>query len=662
MIPELSERALILAPFGRDAEVAATVLADAGVRGIECASIEQLVDEIRAGAGLALVTSEALISADISALRSWIEQQPDWSDFPFVLLVQHGRGLERNPEIARYLEVLNNVTFLERPFHPTTLISLARAALRGRRRQYEARARLEELRSLAGSLERKVEERTAELTIGEARMRAIFQTNNQYQLLIDVDGTVLDANATAMAGIGGQLQDVVGKPLWETPWFAGSPDLRDVVESGVGRVAAGETLQRELNIHLPIGPRTFDVGMRPMRGPNGDTLALIVEAIDITDRKRAEEALRQAQKLEAMGQLTGGVAHDFNNLLTPIVGGLDILIRSGVGTERQRRLIEGAMQSAERARALVQRLLAFARQQPLQLRAINMAALVRGMADLVGSTIGPKIKLVLEVPEELPPARADHNQLEMALLNLCVNARDAMPDGGTLQIAVSAQTVAGDDARGLTPGPYISLSVSDSGTGMDEETARRAVEPFFSTKGLGKGTGLGLSMAHGLARQLGGTLTITTAPGAGTRVEILLPVSTELPRREEPIVERQTPQEGTALLVDDDDLVRSSVSQMLNAIGYEVVEAKSAEQALELVKDGLSPTVVVTDHLMSGMSGAALSRELGPRTPVLIVSGYAENSEFEPHFARLMKPFRQDELSAKLAEIRARSKAAGAVT
>ncbi|WP_210359050.1 PAS domain-containing sensor histidine kinase [Sphingomonas beigongshangi] len=658
MIPELSERALILAPFGRDAEVAATVLADAGVRGFECASIEQLVDEIRAGAGLALVTSEALVSADISALRSWIEQQPDWSDFPFVLLVQHGSGLERNPENARYLELLNNVTFLERPFHPTTLISLARAALRGRRRQYEARARLEELRSLAGSLERKVEERTAELTIGEARMRAIFQTNNQYQLLIDIDGTVLDANATALAGIGGQLQDVVGKPLWETPWFAGSPHLRDVVEGGVGRVAAGETLQKELNIHLPIGPRAFDVGMRPMRGPQGDTLALIVEAIDITDRKRAEEALRQAQKLEAMGQLTGGVAHDFNNLLTPIVGGLDILIRSGVGTERQRRLIEGAMQSAERARALVQRLLAFARQQPLQLRAIDMAALVRGMADLVGSTIGPKIKLVLELPDGLPPARADYNQLEMALLNLCVNARDAMPDGGTLQIALSAQKSAGDDVSGLKPGSYISLSVSDTGTGMDEETARRAVEPFFSTKGLGKGTGLGLSMAHGLARQLGGSLTLTTAPGAGTRVEMLLPVSTEVPRREEPVVERRTAQEGTALLVDDDDLVRSSVSQMLNAIGYEVVEAKSAEQALELLKDGLNPTVVVTDHLMSGMSGAALGRELSPRTPVLIVSGYAENSEIEPHFARLMKPFRQDELSAKLAEIRARAKAA----
>ena len=462
-----------------------------------------------------------------------------------------------------------------------------------------------------------------------------------------------------MAGIEARLEDVVGKPLWETPWFAHSPDLHNAVKAGVLRVAAGVTLQKELTIHLPIGPRSFDVGMRPMRGPQGDTLALIVEALDITDRKRAEEALRQAQKLEAMGQLTGGVAHDFNNLLTPIVGGLDILSRSGLGTERQRRLIEGAIQSAERARALVQRLLAFARQQPLQLRAIDIGTLVRGMVELVGSTIGPKISLLIEVPEGLPAARADHNQVEMALLNLCVNARDAMPEGGTLRISASERHFSAENDEGLSPGSYISLAVADTGIGMDEETARRAVEPFFSTKGLGKGTGLGLSMAHGLARQLGGTLTITTVPDAGTRVDILLPVSTETPQRAAPKVEGTLPQEGTALLVDDDDLVRSSVSQMLSAIGYEVTEAKSAEDALELVNSGMNPSVVVTDHLMTGMSGAALGRALRARTPVLIVSGYAESSEITPDFPRLMKPFRQDELAAKLAEIRAAASATG---
>lgn len=199
-MPELSECALILAPFGRDADVAATVLANAGIRALECPSVERLVEEIRAGAGLAIVTSEALIGADTGSLEAWIADQPDWSDFPFALLVHQGSGLERNPEAARLLERLGNVSSLERPFHPTTLISLTRAALRGRRRQYEARGHLEELRSLAGLLERKVEERTAELTLGEARMRAIFQTNNQYQLLIDLDGTVLDANATALRG------------------------------------------------------------------------------------------------------------------------------------------------------------------------------------------------------------------------------------------------------------------------------------------------------------------------------------------------------------------------------------------------------------------------------------------------------------------------------
>jgi CheY-like chemotaxis protein len=234
-----------------------------------------------------------------------------------------------------------------------------------------------------------------------------------------------------------------------------------------------------------------------------------------------------------------------------------------------------------------------------------------------------------------------------------------MPEGGTLRISASERQLAVDNDAGLSPGCYVSLAVSDTGIGMDEETARRAVEPFFSTKGLGKGTGLGLSMAHGLARQLGGTLTITTAPDAGTRVEILFPVSTERPLLEAPKVESTASQEGAALLVDDDDLVRSSVSQMLSAIGYEVIEANSAETALELVKGGLNPSVVITDHLMTGMSGAALGRALRAHIPVLIVSGYAESSEFTPDFPRLMKPFRQDELAAKLAEIKTAARAAG---
>src|SRR3712207_4043554 len=203
--------------------------------------------------------------------------------------------------------------------------------------------------------------------------------------------------------------------------------------------------------------------------------------------------------MEAMGQLTGGVAHDFNNLLTPIIGSLDRLLTRGVGNERERRLMAGALESADRAKTLVQRLLAFARRQPLQATAVDLPDLVHGMAGLVGSTLGPKIEVRVDIAPELPLVRADANQLEMALLNLAVNARDAMPDGGSLALSASRESVRGRRRLGLKAGHYVRLAVTDTGTGMDEATLARAVEPFFSTKGIGKGTGLGLSMVHGLA-------------------------------------------------------------------------------------------------------------------------------------------------------------------
>ncbi|MDZ5602719.1 PAS domain-containing protein [Pseudomonas sp. RP23018S] len=221
----------------------------------------------------------------------------------------------------------------------------------------------------------------------------------------------------------------------------------------------------------------------------------------IAEREEAQKALRQSQKMEAMGQLTGGVAHDFNNLLTPIVGTLDMLQRRGVGGEREQRLIAGAMQSAERAKTLVQRLLAFARRQPLQTAPVDVARLVSDMADLVASTTGPQIKVVVDTPTHLPAAIADQNQLEMALLNLSVNARDAMLEGGTMRISASLEGVGQGHRSKLPSGEYLCLSVADTGTGMDAATLARAVEPFFSTKGVGKGTGLGLSMVHGLAAQ-----------------------------------------------------------------------------------------------------------------------------------------------------------------
>ncbi|MDT8759423.1 PAS domain S-box protein [Sphingomonas psychrotolerans] len=370
----------------------------------------------------------------------------------------------------------------------------------------------------------------------------------------------------------------------------------------------------------------------------------------------AQEALRQSQKMEAMGSLTGGVAHDFNNLLTPIIGSLDMLVRKGVGSERERRLIDGALQSAERAKTLVQRLLAFARRQPLQSTAVNVATLVEEMAGLIGSTVGPAIDVRVELAPGLPPALADANQLEMALLNLAVNARDAMTLGGQLTIAAQRESVRAQHPAGLKLGHYVRLSVHDTGVGMDEVTLRRATEPFFSTKGIGKGTGLGLSMVHGLTAQLGGGLTIESTQGAGTTVTLWLPISAVPIEEEEQSPDRvEKPLgRGIALLVDDEELVRMSTADMLNDFGFEVIESSSAEEALGLIEAGMTPDLLVTDHLMPGMNGADLARQartLHPALRILVVSGYAEAEGIAPDLPRLTKPFRNADLAASLKEL-----------
>lgn len=410
------------------------------------------------------------------------------------------------------------------------------------------------------------------------------------------------------------------------------------------------------------GQPAWEITYTPLHDEHGQIIGAFHLALDISDRllaqeelALAQEALRQSQKMEAMGSLTGGVAHDFNNLLTPIVGSLDMLQRKGLGNEREQRLIAGALQSAERAATLVQRLLAFARRQPLQARAIDVGALVDGMADLIASTSGPQTRVVVDIAANLPAAMADQNQLEMALLNLSVNARDAMPEGGRLSITARLADVKERHRTGAKPGRYIRLAVSDTGTGMDAQTLQRAVEPFFSTKGIGKGTGLGLSMAHGLAAQLGGALTIESKPGLGTSVALYLPTTQEdalMQLRIEEATLGSTP--GLALVVDDEDVVRASTADMLAELGYDVVEAGSAEEALRLLDEGLIPDLLITDHLMPGQNGTELARDMIRRVPgirTLIVSGYAEVEGIAPVLPRLVKPFRLADLLARLNEI-----------
>ncbi len=513
-------------------------------------------------------------------------------------------------------------------------------------------------------------------------------------LTLNSEGAIVRANATVLNWLGHAVDGLIGKRVQEILTPAG----RIFFETHVAPLLLSEGVAPQVAVdlrcvdgrRLPVlgdwrrvtsgakmlGTRVMLVDASDRRSYERDLVAARERAEDVArqlrrsearlldmnetlearvaertaELERAHEQLRQSQKLEAMGALTGGVAHDFNNLLTPIIGGLDLLQRRNIGDERAQRMIAGALTSAERARTLVQRLLAFARRQPLQPVPVDLVALLHGMTALLASTCGPQIKLEIHTADDLLCALAEANQIEMALLNLAVNARDAMPDGGTLTISVEAAS----DATGGSD-RQLRLSVRDTGLGMDEETRARAVEPFFSTKGIGKGTGLGLSMIHGLAAQLGGRLEIHSRPGEGTQIDLWLP-SIEGPAGT--IVADDQPVEvetalGTVLLVDDEAPIRATVSEMLQDLGYRVIEAETGQRAIELVEGGLAPDLLVTDHLMPGMTGTELARRVLSRAPlpILIISGYADVDNIPSDLARLAKPFRQLDLTEALAKI-----------
>ncbi|SFW44870.1 hypothetical protein SAMN03159376_01579 [Pseudomonas sp. NFACC09-4] len=547
----LSERALILAPLGRDSQIALMILNEAGFAGLICRHLGQLCEELEKGAGLLVISSEALVGPDLETLFLEIEQQPAWSDLPIVLLTHHG-GPEQNPA-ARIGMQLGNVTFLERPFHPVTLVSLVTTALRGRRRQYEARDRL-----------------------------------------IDLSNSEL------------RLQNTL------------------------------ETLEQQ------VEERTAQL-------------------------RHNEEALRQSQKMEAVGQLTGGIAHDFNNMLTGIIGSLELLRRrlARGRTEDLDSLIDLGVTSANRAAGLTHRLLAFSRRQSLDPKAVQMNTLVLSMGELLQRSLNESIRLDMQLDNQLWIAEADPNQLESALLNLVLNARDAMPDGGKLVVKTYNQyldTGFTDAYTNLEPGDYVVLSVQDTGCGMPEAVVSRAFDPFFTTKPIGQGTGLGLSMIYGFSKQSHGHVTIDSVVGQGTTVNLYLPRFKGEEVQEPKVDAQHTPhaQDGeTVLIVEDDPAVRVLVSAVLSELGYTFLEAADANGAIPILQSDQRIDLLVSDVGLPGMNGrqlAEIGRQIRPDLRVLFITGYAEHAAvrggfLDPGMQMITKPFTFDLLTAKVREM-----------
>jgi len=550
-ISPVSERAIVLAPMGRDGSLALMMLKEAGYTGMVASSLPALCEAVEQGAGMLIIAAEALRGADLEPLLEYLHQQPAWSDLPIVLMTHHG-GSEQNGS-SHLSGLLGNVTFLERPFHPVTLISLVSAALRGRRRQYEARDRL------------------IDLSESELRLQRTLETLEQ------------------------QVEE--------------------------------RTAQLRSN----------------------------------------EEALRQSQKMEAVGQLTDGIAHDFNNMLTGIIGSLELLRRrvSRGKLDDLDSLIDLGVTSANRAAGLTHRLLAFSRRQSLDSKPVQINQLVTSMGELLQRSLNESIALDMRLDTQLWTAEADPNQLESALLNLALNARDAMPSGGRLVVETCNRHLDSvfTAAYGtLKPGDYVELSVSDTGCGIPESLLGRVFDPFFTTKPIGQGTGLGLSMIYGFARQSRGHVTLHSEVGKGTTVSLFLPrfVGEITPDvTVDPALLPIANRGETVLIVEDDPAVRVLVSQVLSELGYAFVEAGDADGALPIIESSQRIDLMISDVGLPGMNGrqlAEIGRQVRPDLKVLFITGYAEHAAvrggfLDPGMQLITKPFTFDLLTAKVREM-----------
>lgn len=664
----MDERILILAPRGRDAPVIAETLAGLGHKTLICPDLNALAEALQEKAGAAILTEEALAQQGASVLTDWLSAQPPWSDFPFIVLVTKQPGKRTQTDAAR-LQAIGNIVLLERPINAETLISAARSAVRARRRQYLARDHLENRTKAEEQLRFALEAgylgawdmdlETRVLTTSPTVRAHFGRAPDEPMTLADAvaavhpeDAARRRANLDLSVAEGGDYQ-IEYRVIWpdgSVHWLQvrgrlnapapGEPRRMSGVTLDVTARKAAEAALISMNETLEL---RIAESVRELKRSN----ARLVN--EIGEREQAQAALVQAQKMDAIGQLTGGIAHDFNNLLTAIIGNVDMIERRS-DDPRIARMAANAREGVERATKLTAQLLAFSRSQQLNLQAVEVDALIGGMDDLLTRTLGHKVEVRTDLRAGAVRANADPNQLELAILNLAINARDAMAEGGVVTIA---SRLADDWQEGLQPGRHVVISVSDTGHGIPADVLHKVFDPFFTTKSVGKGTGLGLSQVYGIATQSGGTVRVDSAVGVGTVIEIWLPLSDAAERlrpSEIPVNETPLSQGERVLVVDDDPGVRHFIVQCLKSLGYAVTEASSGKEGLDRLEAD-RPDLLIVDFAMPGMNGAQVAAQarLGaPDLAVLLVTGYADARAIKDLLsseAVLRKPFKVSDLA-----------------
>ena len=575
--------------------------------------------------------------AFIRAAHYWTETHSDLTYEPDMLAL-----MERHPELR---ELLLDTSEAEQ-----TRGSLERAraltALRERDRS----------QAMVGALRHSLE--VQEAAVGElGRYRLLIDAVTDYAIfMLDANGVIASWNPGAQRLKGYSEAEILGQHFSR---FYTEEDRATGLPARVLATAAkdGKFEGEGWRVRKDGSRFWASVIIDPIRDSAGALVGYAKITRDLTERRdaqlaleRTREALSQSQKMEALGQLTGGIAHDFNNLLTAIIGSLEIARRRATD-ESVIRLIDNALRGAERGSSLTQRMLVYARRQQLNFEPVDLVALVHGMAELLDQSLGPSVRIETHFPLSLPWVSTDANQLEMALLNLAVNARDAMPKGGSIVIAARPETLSSAQGR-LQPGDYVCLSLTDTGEGMDEETLARAIDPFFTTKEVGKGTGLGLPMVLGLAEQSGGQLILSSQQGRGTTAEVWFPVAKKPEKETEAEAPAQMAERKrrrlVVLVVDDDPLVLTNMVAMLDDLGHKVLEASSGRQALAILRRDSDVQLVITDQAMPNMTGLQLIKQMKdscPDLPVILATGFAElPSGTDPLQITLAKPFFQADL------------------